>query len=200
MATVFDQIIIFATIKAYGEPQSGLNISNCRIVWARPCPAPFYPLSSMIRPTVAADHDALIALATATGLFEPDQTQLLAKMMQSPAEEEVWFTDDDGKGPVGVAYLVPEKMTHGTWNLCWIAVHPDQQKQGRGKAILSHIEQWLMEQGERILLVETAGTDDFDYVRQFYADNGFEPEARIRDFYDSEVDKIIFRKTLTPKN
>ncbi|NEQ44782.1 MAG: GNAT family N-acetyltransferase [Leptolyngbya sp. SIOISBB] len=153
----------------------------------------------MIRPTVAADHDALIALATATGLFEPDQTQLLADMMQSPGEEDVWFTDDDGTAPVGVAYLAPEKMTHGTWNLYWIAVHPDQQKQGRGKAILSHVEQWLMDQGERILLVETAGTQDFDYVRKFYADNGFEQEARIRDFYDSEVDKIIFRKSMTPK-
>ena len=154
----------------------------------------------MIRPTVPADHNALIALATASGLFEPEQTQLLANMLQSPSEEDVWFTDDDGTGPVGVAYLAPEKMTHGTWNLYWIAVHPDRQKQGRGKAILSHVEQWLTDQGERILLVETAGTDDFDYVRKFYADNGFAQEARIRDFYDSEVDKIIFRKSMTPSN
>ncbi|MEO1208220.1 MAG: GNAT family N-acetyltransferase [Cyanobacteria bacterium J06638_20] len=150
----------------------------------------------MIRPTVKPDHDALIALATASGLFEPDQTDLLSDMLRSPQEEDVWFADDDGTGPVGVAYLAPEKMTYGTWNLYWIAVHPAQQRQGRGKAILSHVQQWLMDRSERILLVETAGTDDFAYVRKFYADNGFENEARIRDFYDAGVDKIVFRKAL----
>lgn len=138
----------------------------------------------------------MIALATASGLFEPDQTEILAGMLRSPAESDVWFTDDDGSGPVGVAYMAPEKMTHGTWNLYWIAVHPDHQRNGRGKAILDHIENWLTRQGERILLVETAGIDDFEYVRKFYSDNGFEAEARIRDFYEAAVDKVVFRKVL----
>jgi len=152
----------------------------------------------MIRRTVESDHDALIALATASGLFEQEQAELLADMLKSPTEEDVWFTDDDGTGPVGVAYMAPEKMTCGTWNLYWIAVHPDQQRKRRGKAILNHVQKWLMERGERILLVETAGTDDFDYVRKFYVDNGFEREAQIRDFYDTGVDKIVFRKSITP--
>ncbi|MGK7889175.1 MAG: GNAT family N-acetyltransferase [Leptolyngbyaceae cyanobacterium] len=150
----------------------------------------------MIRPTIASDYNALIELAIASGLFEPEQTELLAEMLRSPGEEDVWFTDDDGTDPVGVAYLAPEKMTHGTWTLYWIAVHPSRQRQGRGKAILNSIQQWLVERGDRILLVETAGSDDFDYVRQFYVDNGFEQEARIRDFYDNGVDKIIFRQSL----
>ena len=150
----------------------------------------------MIRPTVESDYDGLIALAIASGLFEPDQTELLADRLRSPGEDDIWFTDDDGQKPVGVAYMAPEKMTHGTWNLYWIAVHPTLQKQGRGKAILSYVQQWLIDRGERILLVETAGTDDFEYVRKFYVDNGFENEARIRDFYDLGVDKIVFRKLL----
>lgn len=154
----------------------------------------------MIRPTIKSDHDTLIALAIASGLFEPEQTELIAEMLKSPGEDDIWFTDDNGTGPVGVAYMAPEKMTHGTWNLYWIAVHPNQQRQGRGKVILNHVQQWLMDRGERILLVETAGTDDFDYVRKFYTDNGFENEARIRDFYDDGVDKIIFRKSMISNN
>ncbi|MEM6253090.1 MAG: GNAT family N-acetyltransferase [Cyanobacteria bacterium P01_D01_bin.156] len=154
----------------------------------------------MIRRTVESDHDALIELANASGLFASEQTELLSEMLGSPGKEDIWFTDDDGIGPVGVAYMAPEKMTHGTWNLYWIAVHPNQQRQGRGKTMLSYVQHWLMARGERILLVETAGTDDFDYVRRFYANNGFENEARIRDFYDSGVDKIVFRKALAPSN
>ena len=150
----------------------------------------------MIRPTTENDFSALIALAIASGLFEPDQTEMLAGMLQSPDANDVWFTDDDGSGPVAVGYLAPEKMTHGTWNLYLIAVHPDHQRQGRGKAMLEHVQKWLTERGERILLVETAGVDDFDYVRTFYANDGFETEARIRDFYDVGVDKVVFRKVL----
>ncbi len=150
----------------------------------------------MIRPTKESDFDALIDIATASGLFEPDQTKMLAGMLRAPSANDVWFTDDAEDGPVGVAYLAREKMTNGTWNLLFIAVHPNHQRQGRGKAILNHIQNWLRSNGERILLVETAGLDDFDYVRSFYASNGFETEARVRDFYDAGVDKVTFRKSL----
>ena len=119
----------------------------------------------MIRPTKESDFDALIDIATASGLFEPDQTEMLDGMLRSPSANDVWFTDDAENGPVGVAYLAPEKMTNGTWNLLFIAVHPDHQRQGRGKTILKHVQDWLRLKGERILLVETAGLDDFDYVR-----------------------------------
>lgn len=61
---------------------------------------------------------------------------------------------------------------------------------------MRHVEQMLAERGERVLLVETSGTEDFEYVRAFYRKNGYEEEARIREFYAAGVDKIIFRKML----
>ena len=151
----------------------------------------------MIRATHETDFDALVALATASGLFEPEQTDILAGMLRSPDENDVWLTDVDAGVPVGVAFMAQEKMTHGTWNLYWIAIAPERQRQGRGKAMLEYVQNWLIERGQRILLVETAGVDDFDYVRRFYSDNGFETEARIRDFYEAGVDKVVFRKSLT---
>ncbi len=63
----------------------------------------------MIRPTRETDFDALISLAVASGLFEPEQTELLAGMLRSPDEADVWFTDDHEGLPVGVAYMAPEK-------------------------------------------------------------------------------------------
>lgn len=154
----------------------------------------------MIRLTTPDDTIALIALAAASGLFDPNQTDDLAQMLDrhfSDKDEiqDIWLTDYDNE-PVGIAYIAPERMTEGTWNLYLIAVHPDRQKQGRGKALLSYVEQMLMKRGERILLVETAGTDDFEYVREFYRQNGYEEEARIREFYTAGIDKIVFRKAL----
>ena len=154
----------------------------------------------MIRLTTPDDTTALIALAAASGLFDPNQTDDLAQMLDKHFRDrnetqDIWLTDYDNE-PVGIVYVAPERMTEGTWNLYLIAVHPDRQKQGRGKALLSYVEQMLMERGERILLVETAGTDEFEYVREFYRQNGYEEEARIREFYTAGVDKIVFRKAL----
>lgn len=150
----------------------------------------------MIRPTTAHDHQALIDLATQSGLFEPDQTELLAEMLAQPSETDVWLTDEQDGVPVGVAYLAPEKMTDGTWNLYWIAVHPGVQRQGRGRALLAYVETWLREREQRMLLVETAGIDEFDYVRQFYASQGYRSVACIPEFYEAGVDKIVFCKSL----
>jgi ribosomal protein S18 acetylase RimI-like enzyme len=61
---------------------------------------------------------------------------------------------------------------------------------------LSHVEQMLAKRGERVLLVETSGLEAFEYVRAFYRNNGYEEEARIREFYKAGDDKIIFRKAL----
>jgi GNAT superfamily N-acetyltransferase len=94
----------------------------------------------MIRLTTPDDTTALIAVAEAIGLFEPHQTEELAQMLNQHCDRttdshDFWFTDDDN-GAIGVAYVAPERMTEGTWNLYLIAIHPDHQRQGRGKALL----------------------------------------------------------------
>ena len=157
----------------------------------------------MIRPTRGTDFDALLALATHQGSSSRNTSTCLrtccGRRVQTMCGLPMLMPmqcDADADVPVGVAYMAPEKMTRGTWNLYWIAIAPDHQRQGRGKALLEHVQNWLIDKGQRILLVETAGVDDFDYVRKFYADNGFEAEARIRDFYDAGVDKVVFRKSL----
>jgi ribosomal protein S18 acetylase RimI-like enzyme len=155
---------------------------------------------SMIRPTTPEDTTALIALADATGLFPFSGLELLRQMLTDSVggasdTEPFWITDDDD-GPVGVAYCEPERMTDRTWNLQLIAIHPDRQGQGRGGKLLRYVEQALMARGGRILLVETSGVPDFERTRAFYAKCGYEEEARIRDFYATGDDKVVFRKVL----
>lgn len=153
----------------------------------------------MIRDAKLEDQEAVAALLSALNLFEPEEvdmvTGMLAEHFGSDQSSDLWFIDDDN-GPVGIAYAAPERMTDGTWNLYLIAVHPDRQKQGRGAALLKHVEEALAAQNVRVLLVETAGVEDFDYVRQFYRSSGFREEARISEFYGEGVDKVVFWKRL----
>ena len=151
----------------------------------------------MIRPTTPDDTTALLAIASAIG-FESSELQLLSEMLTdylSGNGAHFWLTDDDDDdGPVGVAYCAPERMTNGTWNLLFIAIQPEHQGQGRGTELIRYVEQTLMKRDARLLLVETL--DSFDRTRAFYRKCGYTEEARIRDFYENGVDKVVFRKSL----
>lgn len=155
----------------------------------------------MIRPITPEDTGELINLAKSIGLFSPDELEELRQMLTDSLGEKddthpFWITDDDN-GLVGLAYCEPERMTSGTWNLQLIGVHPTHQKQGRGGKLLRFVEEILVGRGARVLLVETMGTSEFEYVRAFYRKNGYDEEARIREFYAEGADKIVFRKALS---
>ena len=62
--------------------------------------------------------------------------------------------------------------------------------------LMDYIEKKLAKRGERVLLVETSGLPNLAQVRSFYCKQGYEEEARIREFYKAGDDKIIFRKAL----
>lgn len=139
---------------------------------------------------------ALKAVIDANDLFPSHLLDdMMAGYFNGDAGDDFWLTDDDDR-PVAVAYYAPERMTEGTWNLYLIAVHPNYQGQGRGAALLRHVEQTLAARGERLLLVETSGSASFERTRSFYRTCGYDEEARIRDFYQAGEDKIIFRKAL----
>jgi ribosomal protein S18 acetylase RimI-like enzyme len=154
----------------------------------------------MIRPTTLDDTAAILDLAVASGLFPPDATAEVAGALAGALNgdlgpDHVWLTDDDS-GPVGVAYFAPERLTEGTWNLYMLAVHPDRQRQGRGAALVRHVERELAGRGARLLLIETSGSGTFERTRAFYRALGYEEEARVREFYKAGEDKVIFRKAL----
>ena len=77
-----------------------------------------------------------------------------------------------------------------------IAILPKRQGGGKGGAIVAALEAHLAESGNRVLIADTSGTDDFAQTREFYRKNGYVEEARIRDFWAEGDDKIVFWKAL----
>jgi ribosomal protein S18 acetylase RimI-like enzyme len=151
-----------------------------------------------VRAARPGDTAGLKVLSDAVGLFPSAMLDgMMAGYLAGDFSDGFWLVSDDG-GPVGVAYCGPERMTQGTWNLYLVAVHPARQGQGRGTALLRHVEQALAARGERLLLVETSGLPDFARTRAFYRKCGYAEEARIGDFYQAGEDKVVFRKALGP--
>ncbi|MFN7089039.1 MAG: GNAT family N-acetyltransferase [Allorhizobium sp.] len=151
----------------------------------------------MIRELTAADLPELKTLIEATDLFPSSMLDAMVNHFLGDNEaQELWLVLVNPH-PVGVAYVAPEKLTDGTFNLLLIAIHPEQQAMGFGAQLISEVEKRLRGLGARILLVETSGLAAFELTRHFYLKNGYELEGRIRDFYQDGDDKVIFRKKLT---
>ena len=149
-----------------------------------------------VRPVRRDDLPALKRVIDANQLFPSELLDdMIAPYLGGGDTGEFWLTAE-GDGPVAVGYCAPERMTDGTWNMLLIAVDPARHGEGIGAAMMANVEQRLVEQGQRVLLVETSGLPEFERTRGFYRFIGYDEEARIRDYYQSGEDKVVFRKAL----
>ncbi len=155
---------------------------------------------SLIRPATREDSAAVIDLVIAVEMFSADDARLVEGMLAeyfdaNKDDGHVCMIDDEG-GPLGVAYYQPESAADRVWDLTMIAVQPDRQGQGRGAAMLRRVEEDLRARGQRLLLVDTSASPQYDRTRAFYVKCGYEEEARIRNYWTAGDDLVVFRKAL----
>lgn len=150
----------------------------------------------IIKPTSANDIAGLQAVLDGTELFPREMLPDLLAPSLAGETEAFWLTCHSNGEAVGLCYTVPEDFADGTWNMLALGVRPDLQGKRFGATLVAAAERHLKDKGQRILIVDTSGTDDFALTRKFYAQNGYEEEARIRDFWADGDDKVIFRKAL----
>ena len=99
--------------------------------------------------------------------------------------------------PIAVVYCAPERMTLGTYNFYLIAIHKNFQGRGIGSELMLYVENLLIKNSNRILVVETSGLHEFELTRKFYNKLNYKREATLREFYQEGEDKIVFWKKLT---
>ncbi|MDJ0640737.1 MAG: GNAT family N-acetyltransferase [Paracoccaceae bacterium] len=153
-------------------------------------------IKSIIKATSTDDVPALMEVLDGTELFPSDMLPDMLAPFAAGETEAFWLSCHVEGKAVGFCYTVPEELADGTWNMLALAVHPDLQGRQLGTSLVRAVEEHLKDEGQRILIVDTSSTDDFALTRRFYAQNGYEEEARIRDFWAEGDDKVIFRKSL----
>ena len=182
-----------------GESAAGAELSTLRIRAAEP-----------------GDADRIKAIAVAAGMFTEDEVGFFDEMLDGFFDGSLdghrWLvleTTADGRseGQPGdhgwsiqaAAQYAPEPFADRLWNLYFIAVDPHAQGGGYGGRLMARVEQELRAIGQdeaRVLVVETSSTDQYTMTREFYPKQGFVEEARVRQFYGPDDDKVIFWKSL----
>jgi ribosomal protein S18 acetylase RimI-like enzyme len=87
--------------------------------------------------------------------------------------------------------------TDRTYDLYWIAMHPEFQGEGGGSQLLGEVERRLRGREARVLVVETSSRDDYGPTRRFYEAHDYVQAATLADFYASGDHRVVYTKRLT---
>ena len=141
--------------------------------------------------------DATRAASTGMG---PDSTGNSAyRLIGLFGEDNAGVAAEENGSLIGYACYGPTPATHGTYDLYWIAVHPSAQGTGGGRMLLGAVEDRVIADGGRMIIVETSSRSDYEGTRRFYDRRGYREGARVRDFYAPHDDRVIFARRFPPK-
>jgi ribosomal protein S18 acetylase RimI-like enzyme len=157
---------------------------------------------ALIRPLTVADRSPLHSLLQETGFFSDEEIvialELLDIVLERPGQQDYIAFCHESDGVVDGYYCVgPTPATSGTYDLFWIAVAPSAQGRGIGRSLNSHAEELLRSLGGRLMIAETSSRPQYAPTRGFYMRLGYEETARIRDYYKTGEDLVVYGKYLT---
>lgn len=156
----------------------------------------------MIEPATEVDGPQIQNITAGAGVFNQEEIECVSELW----EEYLTLGPEDcgynfivyreGHQVLGFACYGPRDLTNGAFDLYWIAVDPSARGKGVGRALLTASENATRDMGGRMLIAETSGTSHYESTRKFYFGMGYENEARIRDFYATGDDLMIFIKRI----
>jgi ribosomal protein S18 acetylase RimI-like enzyme len=157
----------------------------------------------MIVPASEADGSDIQRITATAGNFSDEEIECVKELWdeyvnEGPEISGYHFIVHKEEGQVyGYACYGPRALTHGSYDLYWIASDIQTRRRGAGRALMAHVEQQIAAKGGRLVIVETSGMEAYIGTRKFYASIGYTPEAVIKDFYSDGDDLVIFTKKLS---
>jgi len=155
----------------------------------------------MIRSYQAKDRQAIEELVSATGNFTASEiaiaTELIDICIEKPEQRDYYsfvYEDEQTKSVAGFLIVGPTPATTGTFDMYWIASHPDFYGKGIAQQLDRFAEDFVRERKGYLLIAETSSQPSYDRTRAFYAKQGYLVLSQIADYYKPGDDLIVFGK------
>ncbi|PWH20042.1 MAG: N-acetyltransferase [Ardenticatenia bacterium] len=147
------------------------------------------------------DGPGILELASRIDIFNSAEKACVQELWneylsKQTASDYNFLVCRDSERVLGFACYGPHPLTRSAYDLHWIAVHPEVQGKGIGRALLECVEAGVQIAGGTLLVIETSGTPDYQATRRFYEACGYQCQAIIHDFYADGDDLVIFAKYL----
>ena len=152
-----------------------------------------------------SDKEPVQRLLEATRFFNPEELavamEIVVDRLALGDQSHYRFLVAELGGEVaGYAAWGPIPGTAESADLYWIAVAPEAQGLGVGRALLAEAERWMAAAGRPRVYLETAGRAQYAPTRAFYLACGYHVVAELEDFYARGDARVTFLKVLEPAN
>jgi ribosomal protein S18 acetylase RimI-like enzyme len=147
------------------------------------------------------DIESVRLIVDATRYFTPQEVLVALELVQDnlvkgAAESGYYFVFSEWKGrTIGYTCYGPIPCTASSFNLYWIAVHPDFQGRGIGQTLLRETEKMMRAAGGTRSYIDTSFKDQYEGTRAFYQMLGYTLAAKLDDYYGPGDAKIIYLKS-----
>ena len=154
-----------------------------------------------LRHAITAQDPARIRQLTAvTGFFSDPEIavaeELAAERLSKGEASGYHFIVAEHYGRLaGYVCYGPIPCTRASFDLYWIAVHPDFQRKGAGRMLLADAETRIKAAGGVRVYVETSQRVQYASTRAFYEGLGYRIESVLPDFYAPGDGKVVYLKT-----
>ncbi|MFH0726919.1 MAG: GNAT family N-acetyltransferase [Pseudomonadota bacterium] len=158
--------------------------------------------SPRLRNTVMPEDTQRVGqLVKITGFFNADEVDVAMELVDTylnigeASGYRFIFAESNGQ-LAGYACYGPIACTASSYDLYWIAVHPDVQGKGLGKKLLAATEQKAREAGGARMYAETSQRPQYDSTRSFYEHGGYRVASVLEDFYAPGDARVTYCKVL----
>jgi ribosomal protein S18 acetylase RimI-like enzyme len=155
----------------------------------------------MIRTYQANDRQAIEELVSATGNFNASEIgialELIDICIEKPQQSDYYsfvYEDEKTNRVAGFLIVGPTPATTGTYDMYWIASHPDFYGKGIAQQLDRFAEDFVRERKGYLLIAETSSQPSYDRTRAFYVKQGYLVLSQIADYYKPGDDLIVFGK------
>lgn len=157
------------------------------------------------RPLRPGHRAQVCEILTESGMFRPDEVgvglEVFDEHVTDPEDYRAVAAFRPARRLLGFTFYGPTPCTIGTWDLYWIAVRPEAQRSGIGRALLERTEARMRDEGARLSVIETSSRAEYGPTRQFYLACGYHQTARVPDYYEHGDDLVIYTRRLDqPRN
>jgi len=148
------------------------------------------------------DIDAVAQLVAATGFFTPAEISVAVELVEErlqkgEASGYLFLFAEHLSGLVaGYTCYGPVPATQSTYDLYWIAVHPEYQRTGLGRELLLRTEATVVASGGMDLYIETSSRALYQPTQSFYSRAGYRLAAEFPDFYAPGDGKLVYVRRL----
>ena len=147
------------------------------------------------------DPERICRLTEITGFFSTAEVEVAVELVNERLAKGVpsgyHFVIAEHYGRLaGYACYGPVACTASSYDLYWIAVHPDYQGKGLGRRILKETERLIRESSGTRIYVETSQRVQYASTRAFYENCGYRQETVLADFYAPGDGKVVYCKAL----